>query len=220
MNAITVNTFPSINAFTSARSWFLALIVLLHVGFFWALSNGLSIGAVMQFAPPIVATFPKAAPRELPPPREITDSPVEGVTIPVRAEMPDVVYDETSDAPVITAPPAGAGAGSAGASAPPAAAVENAPEIDHRIGLTQPMYPAPSIRAGETGTVILSVLVLENGRVGDVRIDQSSGYPRLDDSAVREARRWKLKPGTRDGIPVAMWKEIPVTFRLRDGVRM
>jgi hypothetical protein len=34
MNAITVNTFPGVNSFTSARSWFLALIVVLHVGVF------------------------------------------------------------------------------------------------------------------------------------------------------------------------------------------
>lgn len=218
MNAITVNTFPSMNAFTSARSWFLALIVLLHLGFFWALSNGLSIGAVMQFAPPIVATFPKEAPREPPPPREIEHAPVEGVTVPLQREMPDLVYDETPTTPLITAP--AADAGSAGSSAPPVAPVLMEPEIDHRIGLTQPLYPAQSIRTGETGTVILSVLILENGRVGDVRVDRSSGYPRLDDSAAREARRWKLKPGTRDGVPAPMWKQIPVTFRLKDAVKM
>jgi protein TonB len=220
MNAITVNTFPSMNAFTSARSWFLALIVLLHLGFFWALSNGLSIGAVMQFAPPIVATFPKVEPRQLPPPRQIDHAPVEGVTIPVRSKIPDLVYEDAPTAPVITAPVVDADAGAGGSNAPPAAQVLMEPEIDHRIGLTQPLYPAQSIRIGETGTVILSVLVLENGRVGDVRIDRSSGSPRLDDSAAREARRWKLKPGTRDGVPVAMWKQIPVTFRLKDAVKM
>ena len=103
---------------------------------------------------------------------------------------------------------------------PPAASVSLEPEIDHRVGLTQPLYPPQSIRTGEAGTVVLSVLVLGNGRVGDVRIDQSSGHPRLDESAAREARRWKLKPGTRDGVPVAMWKQIPVTFRLKDAVKM
>ena len=222
MNAITVNTFPSMNAFTSARSWFLALIVLLHLGFFWALSNGLSIGAVMQFAPPIVATFPKEEPRELPPPRQIEQAPVEGVTIPLQSEMPDIVYDDAPTAPAITAPVvnADAGAGAGGSSMPPAASVSLEPEVDHRVGLTQPLYPPQSIRTGEAGTVVLSVLVLENGRVGDVRIDQSSGHPRLDESAAREARRWKLKPGTRDGVPVAMWKQIPVTFRLKDAVKM
>ena len=82
------------------------------------------------------------------------------------------------------------------------------------------MYPSASIRANQTGTVILSVLVLENGRIGDVRIEQSSGHARLDESAVREARRWKLKPGTRDGVPVSMWKQIPITFRLKESVNL
>jgi protein TonB len=90
-----------------------------------------------------------------------------------------------------------------------------APEIDPRIGLSEPPYPASEIRAGHAGTVLISIHVLENGRVGEVRLDQSSGYPKLDDSALREARRWRLKPAMRDGVPVAMWKQIPVTFQLQ-----
>ena len=89
------------------------------------------------------------------------------------------------------------------------------PQIDSRVGLSEPLYPSADIRAGHTGTVHLSVYVLENGRVGDVRLDQSSGYARLDESALREARRWRLKPGMRDGVPVAMWKKIPITFQLQ-----
>jgi periplasmic protein TonB len=219
MNAVTVNTFPSMNALTSARGWFLALIVLLHLGFFWALSNGLSIGGLMQFAPPLEATFPKAEPRELPPPREIDDAPIVGVTVPAVDHMPNVEYDESSNRPEITRPPLDA-ARSGDSVGPPAAASMIEPAIDPRIGLTQPLYPAQAIRGNQTGTVLLSVLVLENGRVGEVRVDQSSGHPSLDESAAREARRWKLKPGMRDGVPVAMWKQIPVTFRLKDGVRM
>jgi protein TonB len=64
--------------------------------------------------------------------------------------------------------------------------------------------------------VLLAVLVLPNGRVGDVRVDRSSGFPKLDESAKREARLWRLTPGTRDGHPVQMWKQIPISFRLTD----
>lgn len=86
--------------------------------------------------------------------------------------------------------------------------------------MSEPLYPSSEIRAGNAGTVVLSVLVLENGRIGHVRLDHSSGHPRLDESAMREARRWRLRPGMRDGVPVAMWKQIPVTFRLKDAIRM
>ena len=40
MSATTVNAFPPLHAFNSSRSWFLALIVLLHAGFFWVLTHG------------------------------------------------------------------------------------------------------------------------------------------------------------------------------------
>jgi protein TonB len=90
------------------------------------------------------------------------------------------------------------------------------PRIDARRGLSEPMYPPSEIREQHEGTVLLSVLVLPNGRVGDVRIDRSSGYPKLDESARREARQWRLTPGTRDGQPVQMWKQIPISFQLKD----
>lgn len=64
--------------------------------------------------------------------------------------------------------------------------------------------------------MILSAWVLETGRVGAVRIEQSSGYPKLDAAATREAARWRLNPGMKDGVPVAMWKQIPITFQLNE----
>jgi protein TonB len=90
------------------------------------------------------------------------------------------------------------------------------PSVDPRIGLSEPAYPPQELRLGHAGTVILAVQILENGRVGSVRVEQSSGFPRLDDAAVRQAARWQLSPGTRDGVPIVMWKRIPITFRLRE----
>jgi len=57
--------------------------------------------------------------------------------------------------------------------------------------------------------------VLPNGRVGDARIVRSTGYERLDKSALDEAKRnWRLVPATRDGQPVAQWYKVRVTFKL------
>lgn len=47
MSTISLNTFPAINTFRSPRSWVLAIIVLLHVGFFFALNNGLSFSTLV-----------------------------------------------------------------------------------------------------------------------------------------------------------------------------
>jgi protein TonB len=219
MSAVTVNTFPSINTFTSARSWFLAIIVLLHVGFFWALSNGLSIGAIVELPQKTIVDFLPAPPKPNRPPKQITNAPpIEPVYVPTQ-EVPTTRYDEDDRGPFrnVTDTPRPTPHESSGAAVVP---IEIEPQIDQRLGLSQPLYPAASIRANETGTVILAVLVLENGRIGEVRIEQSSGHARLDASAVREARRWRLKPGARDGVPVAMWKQIPVTFRLQNAIKM
>src|SRR5690349_1778596 len=51
MTATTVNSFPSLNHWNSPRAWALAIIVLLHMGFFWALTHGLSINPMKIFEP-------------------------------------------------------------------------------------------------------------------------------------------------------------------------
>jgi periplasmic protein TonB len=216
MSAITINTFPSIHSFTSARSWFLALIVVLHVGFFWALSNGLSIGSFVDIPRRTVVDNLPVPSKPTRPERVIDDVPIRHAYTP-RPEQPRPQFEEekgTSIEQVVDAPPL-VERGPAVAPAP----VVVEPEVDPRTGLSEPLYPSQEIRMGHAGTVVLSVEVLPNGRVGAIRIVQSSGFPRLDDSAVREARRWRLRPGAREGVPTTMWKEIPVTFRLQDAVK-
>lgn len=81
--------------------------------------------------------------------------------------------------------------------------------------LSMPTYPPDSRRAREAGTVELNLHVLTDGSIDDVGILKSSGSPRLDEYAVREARaRWTLKPGTVDGRPTPMWHTLRVTFKL------
>jgi protein TonB len=86
---------------------------------------------------------------------------------------------------------------------------------DARHPLTQPPYPPAEIRAGNTGTADIEVYVLPSGRVGDARIIKSTGFDALDRSALAEAKRnWRLLPATRDGVPIAQWHRLRVTFRL------
>jgi TonB family protein len=82
--------------------------------------------------------------------------------------------------------------------------------------LSQPLYPPTSRRLGEHGTVVLRLHVLEDGSVADVRIDESSGYADLDYSAFYESFRWRLDPGTVDGVPSRMWGRFAVTFKLTE----
>ena len=46
---------------------------------------------------------------------------------------------------------------------------------------------------------------------------KSSGFPKLDDAAIKEVQRnWRFVPGKEDGKPVSMWHTFAVTFRLTD----
>lgn len=79
----------------------------------------------------------------------------------------------------------------------------------------KPPYPAMSKRLGETGRVVLRVLIGTDGRVQEARIERSSGFDRLDQVALETARdRWRYRPGTRNGVPEAMWYRVPINFTL------
>src|SRR5262245_6156222 len=96
--SLTVNSFPSVHSFTSPRSWFLAFIVLLHLGFFWALSNGLS---KQIFDPPHGSVFLPlpAEPVKPPPVRQIVDGPIDTPTSVVTIPKPptEVVYEDNDN---------------------------------------------------------------------------------------------------------------------------
>jgi periplasmic protein TonB len=216
MTATTINTFPPFQAMNSPRGWILALIVLLHFGFFLLLSSGMGTQIIQALRPPSVMVVPPIEREVVPPKPQVRQpvdlEPVRRLYVPEPTPLPlDEYIEETLPGSTIEPTPSH---GSTIGEATPEPIV-TLPDIDPRIGLSEPSYPAAAIRAGQTGVVLLSIYVLEDGRVGDVRVDQSSGFQRLDDSALREARRWRLKPGMRDGVAVAMWKQIPVTFRLQ-----
>jgi protein TonB len=81
----------------------------------------------------------------------------------------------------------------------------------------RPDYPAKSIALREEGVVLLAVLIGVDGRVKEARIEHSSGYARLDESALRTAlRSYRFLPGTSNGVPVPMWLKIRIIFRLED----
>jgi protein TonB len=100
----------------------------------------------------------------------------------------------------------------------PSASVKTPPSTQGKgARITQPEYPPASRRAGEEGTVNLQVYVLETGRAGEIKIAKSSGFPKLDEAAVKEVQRnWRFVPGKEDGKPVPMWHIFAVTFRLTD----
>ena len=81
----------------------------------------------------------------------------------------------------------------------------------------QPRYPQMSQMLGESGTVVLLVLVGTDGRAQAVHIKKPSPYPRLDESARRTVQeRWRFWPGTVGGVPKAGLYEVPIIFKLEN----
>lgn len=77
-----------------------------------------------------------------------------------------------------------------------------------------PAYPNLSRRLGEQGTVLLEILILADGSVGEVRIKESSGHKRLDETAAKAVKRWRYTPAKRAGIAIEYWYLQPVDFSL------
>lgn len=72
-----------------------------------------------------------------------------------------------------------------------------------------------SRRRQEEGTVMLEVYIQPNGKVGEVRLKQTSGFPRLDAAALEAVKRWGFIPARRGNDPIPYWYTQPILFSLK-----
>jgi TonB family protein len=63
------------------------------------------------------------------------------------------------------------------------------------------------------GTVLLNVVINEEGNISRIRVQKSLGLG-LDENAVESMKSWRFKPATRNGQPVAVEMNIEVSFSL------
>ena len=201
----------------SKRTLAFVLVIGIHLLFFWVLASGLGAKMVQTVMGPVETKIIEELPEENneppPPPPEIEQPPpyvpppdVDVAIVP--QTTPTTTITTTQTRPPPTAPPPVARP--AGVKTPPSTTGRGA-------RATQPEYPPASRRAGEAGTVVLAVYVLETGRAGEVKVQKSSGFPRLDEAAVKEVQRnYRFVPGKEDGKPVSMWHTFAITFRLTD----
>ncbi len=198
-------------------------IVLAHIGAIWGV---LQVPAVRQavieaapifvdlLAPPAPLPPPTPPPPPVPPPVLKTPPPTLLTTSPARTPAPF----EAPPAPEVQPPPA-----------PPTPVVAEAPpappaplpppkiipasEVQYLIKPV-PEYPRLSVRAGESGLVLVGVYIDEAGLPRTVQVQQSSGHTRLDESAVSAVKKARFKPYTQNGVPTAGWARIPIPFEL------
>lgn len=79
----------------------------------------------------------------------------------------------------------------------------------------KPPYPVISRRLGEQGRVVLRIHVTADGLPQIVQVHTSSGYARLDDSALETVRRWKFVAAKLGNEPVAATVLVPIIFSLK-----
>jgi protein TonB len=60
-----------------------------------------------------------------------------------------------------------------------------------------PEYPRLARKRGYQGTVVLEVMVDQNGRVGDLRLFTSSGHSILDKKAMASVKGWLFEPAMK-----------------------
>jgi protein TonB len=162
-------------------------------------------------SPPPLPAPPLPAPPP-PKPRVIaTPAPAANAT-PEMAAPPA----ESPPAPAAEAPAAAEPAPAAAAPPPAAEPALQPPRHDLAyLSNPRPAYPPRSIELGEEGTVTLEVQVGADGTVRAVKLQRSSGYPRLDQAALRAVRRWQFAPSRRGDTPVDGIAIVPMPFTLK-----
>jgi len=82
------------------------------------------------------------------------------------------------------------------------------------IQKSDPGYPIELMRANVQGTVTLYAVIHSDGTVGEIRV-LTSPDDRLDALAKSALARWKFRPATKDGQPVALEAVVVIPFRAK-----
>lgn len=194
----------------------LGMVAALHVLAFWLLlrMNVVSLPAPLavlsvSLLPPaeVIKPDPEIVPPK-PKPVERRPTPLPQPTqLAAPAEAPAPTQIAVSPAPTFVASPAPV--------APAPTATQPRFDADY-LDNPKPPYPGLSRKIGEQGRVVLRVRVDANGLALDVQLHTSSGYTRLDNSALETVRRWKFVPARLGNEPVAATVLVPIAFSLKD----
>lgn len=221
----------------------LVLIILLHIGFFYALLNGLlyqtvrvlpktELGLVKEVFVRLITVdeTPEPPPPEPPPPEPTPPEPPPPEppppVVPVIDKMPSkraIVIPPVPPQPpappkpavVVPAPPSEPTppAPPAPPPPPPSRPKTISTGVEY-LQAPKPEYPPLAIRKGEEGRVTLRVLVDENGRPTQVEVQKTSGSPRLDEAARKAVLRAMFKPHIEDGRAISVYAIVPIDFNL------
>lgn len=151
-------------------------------------------------APPVQAAKSATAP-ETSRAREEVERPADPA--PARSEARTVADTGRASAP----PVASVSASSASQGLRPAVLV------DARACPT-PAYPVNAYRNGESGTVLLALLVANDGRVVESKVQKSSGSSDLDKAARKALAQCRFKPASSDSQAEPTWATLAYVWSI------
>lgn len=93
------------------------------------------------------------------------------------------------------------------------ALANDTPVVDKQ-SCEKPVYPKAALMNEESGTVVLSVLVGQDGNVVDSRVEKSSGSKALDKATAKIYSSCKFKPALKDGKPQQAWAKFEYVWSL------
>lgn len=206
---------------SARRATGMAVVVAFHIVLGYALVEGLARKIVEVVRSPLDTKIieevkPPPPDKPPPPPPKLVTPP------PPYIPPPDILIQSTVTGPTITAvtqvKPAAPVPPPARPVPPPPPAkprepVRVAAVVDARA-CEKPAYPAASLRANESGVVLLSFLIDVDGRVLEGKVERSSGYRRLDDAARNGLSLCKFRPATLDGKPERTWSRIEYEWKI------
>lgn len=164
---------------------------------------------------------PQAKPEIKPaPPKPVVQTPPQPPVLVAKRQVPSPMpVVETHEPPAESEPapkPSPVPPKLAAEAPDPAPPSPTPPRPADYLNNPKPPYPALSRRLGEEGVVRLNVLVNADGSVARLELAKSSGFPRLDQSAMDTVQTsWKFEPARQDGSPVAAWVIVPIQFTVR-----
>ena len=200
--------------FSGKRGAIFLLVILLHIVVGYAFYSGLARKIQQTIIPPVeIAQIDKPKENDKPPPpppklEEIKPCvpPPEFVDIQAPAVETTAITQVTqSNVPAPVAAP------------PPAPVKRTPPRMDPRHPTdVDDYYPDASKRANEEGKCIAAVKIGVDGKVVDPQIQQSTGFPRLDEACLKVARIFRFLPATVDGKPVEVSTAMPIVFKIKN----
>jgi len=192
--------------------------------------------------PPSKGKLPKVAPKQFTPPTAVIRNPdpklvmEPTIIVPSEVPLPNVNMPQYGDPLAKVGPPSngpgsgggigtgsgggvgsgrggGFGPGEGGGAGGGAFRIGGGVSAPVPIFRVEPEYSEEARKAKYQGTVLLAIVVDENGRTTNVRVIRALGMG-LDEKAIEAVMKWRFRPGMKNGQPVPVQANVEVNFRL------